>query len=357
MDGLKDSSDSGGGGKAQPAKSQPQLLAALVQAMLFCAIREGLEPNELLGRAGLTLSEIEPLYKSVPYTKVLALIREIDRQRPHINLGLMMGQKFVTARMGPLGYVLTSAPNFSRALRDFVKFQGLVNGGLIVWNVSRGPGTCVVKLTPDPELADIAWILEAPITMIITIARELAGHHVVPLQVSFRHAPRAGTEEHETFFGIPIRWNAPDNELVLSDTVLALPVQSANKGLYPQLLLNIDAQRDQAAQPSRAMEKVRLQIQRMLTRGTPRKEIVARAIGMSARTLFRRLAEAGTTFDAMVDRTRRELAIELLADSTIAISKVATLLGYSESSPFFRAFVRWFGFTPAEYRARLVRRS
>lgn len=357
MDGPNDSNPGCGCGKAQAAKTQPQLLAALVQAMLFCAIREGLEPNELLDRAGLTHSEIEPLYKSVAYTKILALIREIDKQRPHINLGLMMGQKFTTARMGPLGYVLTSAPDFSRALHDFIKFQGLVNGGLIVWNVSSVAGTWVVNLTPDPELADIAWILEAPITMIITIARELSGHHVVPLQVSFRHAPRSGMDEHEAFFGIPVRWNAPDNEIVLSDTVLELPVRSANKGLYPQLLLNIDAQKDQAAQPSSTIEKVRLQIQRRLIEGTPLKKAVARAMGMSARSLFRRLAEAGTTFDALLDRTRRELAIELLADSTIAISKVATLLGYSEPSPFFRAFERWFGSTPAEYRVSTARRS
>lgn len=357
MDGSNDFSDGSGGGRAPPVKTQPQLLAALVQAMLFCAIREGLEPNEMLARSDLTLSEIEPLYKSVPYTKVLALIREIDRQRPYINLGLMMGQKFTTARMGPLGYVLTSAPNFSRALHDFVKFQGLVNGGLIVWNVSTEPGTCVVQLTPDPGLTDIAWILEAPITMIITIARELSGHHVVPLEVSFSHAPRAGTAEHEAFFGIPVRWNAPENEIVLSDSVLALPVQSANKGLYPQLLLNLEMQNNQAAQPSLTMEKVRAQLQRMLAKGTPLKESVARAIGMSARTLLRRLAGEGTTFDALLDRTRRELAIELLADSTIAIGKVATLLGYSEPSPFFRAFERWFGSTPAEYRAATMRRS
>lgn len=145
--------------------------------------------------------------------------------------------------------MLNSAPNLSRALGDFVKFQGLINGGLIVWDVAKGPETCVVHLMPDPELADIAWILEAPITMITTISRELSGQHIVPLPVSFRHPPRAGTEEHESFFGVPIRWNAPSNELVLPDTVLDLPVRSANKGLYPQMLRSIDAQKDQAALP------------------------------------------------------------------------------------------------------------
>ncbi len=342
--------------ESNPAiKPEPHVLGALVQAMLFCAIREGLDANDLLAQAGLTLAEIEPLHKAVLYNKVLALVRAIDQQRPNINLGLMMGMKLTTSRMGPLGFVLTSAPTFGRALQDFVKFQGLLNGGLVRWKISMQTGAVAVTLNSDPALADIAWILEAPLALILTIARELLGQHVVPLQVSFHHAPRAEQSEHDSFFGVPVRWSAPDNEIILSDALLELPVHTANTGLYPHLLHHVDTQRRQPA-PSPAIDAVQRHIRQILHEGPPLKDSVARAVGMSARTLFRRLAEANTTFDALLDRTRRELALHYLADPRIAIAQVAEKLGYSEASPFFRAFVRWFGCTPAEYRARTAPR-
>ena len=335
--------------------SQRQILTALVQVLLFCAIQEGLDPSELLQRAGLTVAEIEPLNQHVPYTKVLALIQEIEAQRPNINLGFMMGRRITTARMGPLGYVLHSATSLAVVLRDFAKFQGFMNGGLLAWNVAVDVGCCVITLTPDPALAEVSWVLEAPITMLVTIARELTGHRVVPLRVSFRNSPRAGIDDHDEFFGVPVEWNAEDNVLVLSDSVLALPVRSANRGLYPHLLLSLDTQQTQAVPPSPVMTRVQSHIQRTLRHGPPLKESVARAIGMSARTMYRRLSEAGTTFEGILERTRRELALEYLADARKSISEVAMLLGYSEPSPFFRAFLRWFGSTPAEYRDRVKR--
>ena len=78
---------------------------------------------------------------------------------------------------------------------------------------------------------------------------------------------------------------------------------------------------------------------------------------MSSATIFCRLREADTSFAAIVEQVRREKAIEYLADTTISLSRVAELLGYSEHRPFFRALVRWFDCTPAEYRAGSVRRS
>jgi AraC-like DNA-binding protein len=158
-------------------------------------------------------------------------------------------------------------------------------------------------------------------------------------------------------FGAPVRFNAPNNEIVLASTVLELPVHSANAALYPRLLHDLDTRQSQPPSHSKTIEEVRAHIVRTLEQGSPVKGAVARVLGMSARTLSRRLTEAGTTFEAILDRTRRGLAIEYLSNARIGITSVAMLLGYSEPSPFFRAFARWFGSTPAEYRTRDKRRS
>jgi AraC-like DNA-binding protein len=77
---------------------------------------------------------------------------------------------------------------------------------------------------------------------------------------------------------------------------------------------------------------------------------VAKALKMSERSLQRRLADEGATFDALLDDVRRQLSLRYLADPAIAVSEVAYLLGYSEPSPFHRAFKRWTGTTPTEAR-------
>lgn len=350
-------SESAGKGPDSPAQTQPQVLAAMVQAMLFCALQEGIAPIELLDRAGLKLTEIEPLYRLVPSAKVLALVRAIHTQRPDLSLGLMMGMKLSTAHMGPLGYVLASAPTVGRALQNFVAFQRHLNGGMIVWSVSAEPGQCVVRLSAHADIAAIAWVLEAPITLILKIIRELSGRPVVPLRVSFCHPPPQDTAQHEVFYGVPILWRAADNELVLSDSVLDLSVQTADRALYPSLLNALDARPPQPLPDSPVVQNTRVQILKELAKGSPDKSTVSRALGMAPSTLFRRLREAGTSFEVLVERTRREKSIEVLADATIALGRVADRLGYSEHSSFFRAFVRWFGCTPAEYRASLTRRA
>lgn len=351
---MDESKSSRGGSAEESPRKQPQILAALVQAMLLCAIREGLDPQELLDRAELSIDEIEPIFCSVPYTKVIPLIQEIEVRRPNINLGFLMGQRCTTPRLGPLGHLLTAAPNIGAALRDFIKFHGIINGGLIVWQVSARPGFSVVHFAPHPELADIRWILEVPITMMLTLARELSGRPVLPVQVSFGHQPRRGTEEYEAFFGIPICWGAQQTELVWADTTLDLPVRTAHPGLYPGLLHRVENGEQDARLPSVTVESVKLYVSRTLRDGHPLKASVAHSIGISARTLTRRLADENTTFETILDQIRRELSLKYLSEPTLTLAEIANLLGYSEQSPFFRAFMRWFGSTPAKFRAGII---
>ena len=84
--------------------------------------------------------------------------------------------------------------------------------------------------------------------------------------------------------------------------------------------------------------------------GTPTQSTVARAVGLSARTLHRRLAEAGTSFEKLLDETRRELAAEYVRRTDYSVGEVAYLLGFAETSSFNRAFRRWNGKSPSEFR-------
>ncbi|MCY1560941.1 HTH-type transcriptional regulator VirS [compost metagenome] len=104
---------------------------------------------------------------------------------------------------------------------------------------------------------------------------------------------------------------------------------------------------------SRVTHLARQVLCRLLPQGEPKREAVAQALHLSQRTLQRRLQEEATSFQHLLDDTRRELAEQYLAQPNLTLLEVAYLLGFADPSNFFRAFRRWFDITPGEYRARL----
>ena len=98
--------------------------------------------------------------------------------------------------------------------------------------------------------------------------------------------------------------------------------------------------------------QVRSRIRDSLPAGTPTQAEVARVLALSARTLHRRLEEAGTSFTALLDETRRALAEEYLRRTDFSVAEVAYLLGFAEASSFNRAFRRWTGRAPGDARGR-----
>ncbi len=331
--------------------TEGHVLAALVQGMLFCAIREGIEPVGLLQAAGLTLAEIERLDSPIHHTKVLALYREIRARRPDIELGLMMGMNFLPDRMAALGHAIAHAPTFGAALRDFIRFQKLLHGGLVTWNLTSSAGFTLIHLTSTADLVDIPCVLEAPLAMVVVLGRTLTGRTITPLRISFCHAAIGDGSKHQAFFGVPVRFSAPINEIVLASEVLDFPILTADSAHYPNLINHVASRLEETSVPPSTSDEVRRCILRTIGNEVPRRASVARSLGTSARTLIRRLHDEGTTFESILDHTRRDLSVQYLSDGTIAITDVATLLGYAEPSSFFRAFARWFGCTPSEYRS------
>lgn len=325
----------------------------MVQNMVYACVRVGLDPVELLASTGVTLEELDPPHTHVPFEKVLAFAREIHSALPFIELGLLMGGHVSPAHMEALGFALSHAPTLGVAFHDLTRLQQFMNGGLVLWSLLPSPDRCVVTLTPGADLTGLEFLLEAPFAMFITIARRLCGQHITPLSVSFRHAARGDGRRHAELFGVDVQFSAPLYELVLDASVLKLPVLHADSSAYGAFIRHVEARVERMAQTSTFGEAVRQHLVRTLREGPPHKDTLARALGLSARTLLRRLAEEGTTFNTVLSRTRRELAVEYMSDPTMDIAHIARALGYSQPSPFFRAFSRWFGCTPAEYRATL----
>jgi AraC-like DNA-binding protein len=150
-----------------------------------------------------------------------------------------------------------------------------------------------------------------------------------------------------------LRFNAPVNALLFAptDVTLSLPTANAQLAVVHERIASEHLQRrdhDQTCHRTRAV------IIRHLQDGEPRRPKIATVLGISERTLQRRLTAEGTSFQLLLDDTRRELARHYLGQKTVSLADIAYLLGFSDQSSFFRASRRWFGRSPRDYRVRLI---
>jgi AraC-like DNA-binding protein len=197
--------------------------------------------------------------------------------------------------------------------------------------------------------------VEFALALALKLARDATGVNLAPLQVSFAHAQPEDTLEHRRFFRGPVRFAAGSNAMMLSATDAARALLDADAALSTVVRRRLDkvvADRAVSAPPQPLSDRVR----RMLVAGLGQDAIgadqAATAFAVSRRTLTRRLGQEGTSFRAVLDDVRRELALALLQDVSRSIADVAFFLQYSEAAAFHRSFRRWTGLTPHEYRMR-----
>jgi len=180
----------------------------------------------------------------------------------------------------------------------------------------------------------------------------LTGRQIKPRQIRLRR--RATPEmaaEFERFFGVPVEFGAGENSLMvgLEDARRPLPMGNAVlAGQTDRIMLEQIARSDDAS----IAERVRAELIARLPSGEPGRADLARVLAMSEKTLQRRLKDERTTYQHLLDETRRELAEEYLRDGGLSVCEVTFRLGFSDQSSFTRAFKRWTGVAPREFRAR-----
>jgi AraC-like DNA-binding protein len=160
-------------------------------------------------------------------------------------------------------------------------------------------------------------------------------------------------QPHERMFAVPIVWGAPVSRLIFEDAVLARPLPHHDVVLQEVVSRSADALLAALATRDTWSARTREAVAALLRDSSADITRVAKVLGASQRTLQRRLASEGQTFESLLDQVRYEMAAAFLADEQRSIAEVAWLVGFHELSAFYRAFRRWSGRTPAEYRASL----
>lgn len=254
-----------------------------------------------------------------------------------------------TTTLGLPGFATRTAPTVREGLAVLHRYQHLTNTLASFDLVEQGD---VARLTEHRFGAPRqGHLLATDVSMMVSvqIARELGGGDLTPTAVELR-TPGPVPEAYLAHARCPIHVGAPDGALTFPRRLLDRALPTANEDMRAYFATELD-RRDREA---RARPPVVLELRRVLAdqlvRGLPSLASTATALATSARTLQRRLSNEGTTFAEVLEDVRRDLAKAYLHNPQYTAAEVAFLLGYSETSSFFRAFRRWTGTTPEAYR-------
>lgn len=253
-----------------------------------------------------------------------------------------------------LDYAVRTAPTLLQSLERLVRYNRLVHDAAVWALLPRGDALRVEHTFRVGGIVQERHAAEFTLCTLVTIGSQLADIPLRPRAVGFRHAKPAASEanaELSRLFGLEPQFLQPVNYIELDNAVVARENPKADASL--SRLVERHAEALLAARPEPTLstaDRVRHVLAAAFGQGETTLADVARKLKLSERSLQRRLSDEGETFDALLDRVRRDLALRYLADPKIAVAEIAFLLGYSEPSPFHRAFKRWTGKTPSEMR-------
>lgn len=195
-------------------------------------------------------------------------------------------------------------------------------------------------------------LIDASMATLIEIGRRGTGTPLKPSRVELTEQT-ADVSAHEAYFGCRVRTGAAHNRLYFHLSDLDKPFVTYNAELLEMLTPALDKQLAEYHHQPAFRDTVSWLLERQLSAGRPDIPAVAQELGVSERTLQRRLADEGTRFQDVLSSVRRTRAHQLLADPTLDLNEVALLLGYEDQSSFFRAFKQWEGMTPATWRGKI----
>lgn len=310
----------------------------------------GVLPAAVLRRAGLPkgLFDREKIFVSTE--ELFALYRGIGEASRDPAIGLKLGTEPRIERYDPIVLAAVSARSFRDALERLARYKQITCPEEIRVTDRRDESRVqfrwlLAQETVPPVLVDLCF------ACILDIARRGTGEAVRPRRVELRGVT-GGRKIYEAHFGCPVELGARQNAIVFAKADLERPFLTHNADLFAIVAPQLEAQLKQALASKTLGEQVKGILKPLLAGRRPGIDDVAKELRTSPRTLQRRLAESGATFQQLLQEARRELARHYLLHSSLELNETAYLLGYEDSHSFFRAFHGWEGDSPGEWRAR-----
>jgi AraC-like DNA-binding protein len=306
-------------------------------------------PAKVCAEAGVDLSLFDDPENLISLSSLGHLVKHAVATTRCQHFGLLVGQQGGLQSLGLVGLLVRYSPDVGTALRRLGHYLHLYHGGQIAALVDEGN---VVALSYDiyaAHVEGIDQIEDGALAILCNMLRSFCGADWHPLEVRFAHRAPDNVRPFSRFFRAPLRFDQEQSELVFSSSWLGQRLPDADAELQKLLQAQVDAL--EARHGDDFPEHVRSVLRTGLLTGHASADQVAALFSIHSRTLTRRLEAYGTSFKELVDEGRYEIAQQMLENTSLGVSEIAASLDYADASAFTRAFRRWSGTTPAQWRA------
>ena len=315
--------------------------------------REGIEPYRLLRRAGLSMAQVEQPDARLSVRGQIVLLDLAAKELNEPFLGHKLALDFEVRQFGLLYYTMASSATVRQALTQSQRYVSIVNAGFLLKYSEVNDAKIAIRYAGVARHSDRQQI-ECIMTALMRILRTITGRQLAPLTVLFSHHRSEDVSTLRRFFGCAVEFGADEDEIVFDKRVASVSLPGTDPYLNEMLMRYCaDAVAHRSSNASSLRTAIENAIVPLLPHGRARLAEVASALGLSARTMGRRLVAEETSFAEILHQLRQELATRYLADANLSISHIAWLLGYYDVSAFSHAFKRWAKKTPAEMREQL----
>lgn len=326
------------------------VLSAAANGLEGFITRHGGDLDLVFGHAGIDPEQLRHPTLSLALPNYCQVLEEAARQTGCDNFGLRYGQQFQPQALGLLGYVGLCSATLEEALINFAQVFPFHQHSTLIKLVDVGECYRFDYQVRHGAIVERRQDAELTMGMAVNLVRHVLGPQWAPREVAFEHGRPQQWQEHRDVFAAPVRFDQPGNSVLIPKRDL---VGQAMPGHDPILLMLVKDAIRQLGEVDQGPDLLELATQAIvgaLPHGEPSLEAIGSALQLSGWALQRKLREHGLCFSQLVEQTRQQLALRYLRQGTLSISDLAPLLGYSETSAFSRAFKRWLGVSPRQWR-------
>lgn len=319
-----------------------------VNTVIAAARRQAVDADTLLATAGIPASALDR--ERWPIDHITRLWRAAERCTGDPGFGLKAGASASPASLNAVGFALQSAATLREALGMVQKYQGLISDGGRFQILAGETATWIVYHPRQGQLAFSPYQIEAVLAAVVSLAGWVTGAALRPRRVQFSQAQLGPIQGYREVFACPVEFEQAFSGLQVDNRLLDRPLPQADAQLARVHEQYSAARLAALGADGIPATDLHQWLATHMGPQVPRRARAARAMGVSERTLARRLGEQGQTFDKLLDDVRRELALQAVADKERALADIAQSLGFAEPSTFCRAFRRWTGMPPGRWR-------
>ncbi|MBW2264204.1 MAG: AraC family transcriptional regulator [Deltaproteobacteria bacterium] len=332
--------------------ARPTIASSFVEKLMAYGSAHGLVPSEMRAVAGLAPGAVLSPERSVGIASSMSLWEHLMRHLRDEAIPIRVAEQCTLNDYHVLGFAVMSSQTVREAVQRAVRYSGIFT--------TSGEW----RLDEHGDLATVTWTRDMPLTLGHRVAnentlaefvhgyRQITNDPIVPHHVGLTHPAPSVTRAHEEFFGTRVQFGAAANSLSLERGRLDAPLAGGNPSLASFFDRYVSEVLRTSEEARGTVARVRSAIREELASGRPTSGMVAGRLAIGERSLRRRLQAEGTSFRDLVMEVSHEQAERLLRDTSMSLSQIAFLLGYSDATAFSRAYRRKTGISPREFRRR-----